>query len=82
MNIVRKGENQLIIAVIILHGDFQYRIVFFFGEIDYLVVEYLKLTALMDKGNKAFDAAFIVQHLFNRLVWIAHILDNDTDACI
>ncbi|MPM80860.1 hypothetical protein SDC9_127911 [bioreactor metagenome] len=81
MDIIGKRQNQFVITVIILHGNFSNRVTIFTGNIDYFRVQRLKCTLLVNILHKATNTTLITKVSF---IWFftAKIAQHDTNTGI
>jgi len=83
MNVVSKGQKNLVIAVVVLERDFRLRIVPLAGEIDDLFVN--RGFCLIDMLHKGTNAALIAHIVYSRLLTLrlnSSIPQLNPDACI
>ena len=84
VDVVRKGENQLVVAVVILHRHLGDRISFLRGEMNDIGMQRFKAALLMQVIDKARDAALVAEIRLKRLsaVGAAGVTQNNPQAGI
>ena len=79
MDVVGEGDEDLVVALVVLHGDLGDRVAPGAGEIDHILVD--GRLVLVEEAHILADAALIA-HLLGPLLPLALILDGDGQAAV
>ena len=79
VDVVGEGEDDLVIAVGVLHGDLRHGILLFPSHVDDVIVD--GGLVLVDELHEGADAALVV-HLILLLLPLSLILHDDADAAV